>query len=186
MYENESWAKLSNEIENCKKCILYKTRNNVVIYSGKIGAPIMFIGEAPGKEEDLAGKPFVGRAGKTLNQKIDSLNIVGKYIIVNVLKCKPTNNVYKKEYEKACVPYLFKQIELSNPKLIITLGRNAWKLFSPMPLTQMVGKPITLDNVMFFPMFHPAAILHDPRKKDLWESSWKELKKYIENESMIK
>ncbi len=146
----------------------------------------MFIGEAPGKDEDETGVPFVGRAGKILDKAIADTGLTEKdFIIVNVLKCRPAGNKYMKIYEKNCISYLNTQIEIISPKLIVTLGMHALAIFSKEKLIKNIGIPIRHQEYTVIPMLHPASVLHDPRKWNLWNDSWNALKTYIEHKKII-
>jgi len=157
---------LREEISICKKCSLYKSRINIVPGEGNPEADILFIGEAPGATEDQKGIPFCGAAGKFLDTMLESIGLERKDVfIANTLKCRPPENRDPEDSEKiACSPYLEKQIEVINPKLIVCLGRHSTANFLPGigGITSMHGKPVRKkDGRIYLPLYHPAAALHN-------------------------
>lgn len=184
-------ALIAQQILNCRKCPLHKTRKNPVPGEGNPQAKIMFIGEAPGYWEDVKGKPFVGAAGKFLDTLIAILNLSRKDVfITNVLKCRPPKNREPSPNEvQQCTPYLDKQIRIIQPKFIITLGNYSTGYIlskAGLPfngITQAHGKfyeTTILDlHVTVFPTFHPAAGLYSGRYKKLLQQDFQLLKKEI-------
>ena len=128
----EIWKQLEDAVANCRKCSLWKTRSNPVVGGGSKDAKVMFIGEAPGYWEDVKGRPFVGRAGRVLDELLESINLSREEVyITNILKCRPPNNRNPLQSEiEACTPYLDRQIELMNPEIIATLGNFALSYIS--------------------------------------------------------
>ena len=163
-----------NSIKDCLECPLGKTRKNIVLGMGNPNADIVFVGEAPGKEEDLQGFPFVGRSGKLLDKMLASINLSRDDIyILNVLKCRPPDNrdPSKLEIEK-CEPYLKEQLKIIKPKLIVALGRISAMtiLRTKESLTNMRNKIFDYEGVDFLVTYHPAALLRNPNfKKYAWE-----------------
>ena len=159
----------------CKECNLGETRKNFVYGTGDPNADLMLVGEAPGKDEDLKGEPFVGRAGKLLDKillAIDKKRGEGVYI-ANVLKCRPPNNrdPLPSEVNK-CEPYLLKQIKIVKPKLIVALGRIAGKTLLKIdkPLKEMRGKIHSYNSTPLIVTYHPAALLRNSNfKKPAWD-----------------
>ena len=159
----------------CKECNLGETRKNFVYGIGDPNADLMLVGEAPGKDEDLKGEPFVGRAGKLLDKillAIDKKRGEGVYI-ANVLKCRPPNNrdPLPSEVNK-CEPYLLKQIKIVKPKLIVALGRIAGKTLLKIdkPLKEMRGKIHSYNGIPLIVTYHPAALLRNSNfKKPAWD-----------------
>ena len=184
-------ALIAQQILNCRKCPLHKTRKTPVPGEGNPQAKIMFIGEAPGYWEDVKGKPFVGAAGKFLDTLIAILNLSRKDVfITNVLKCRPPKNREPSPNEvQQCTPYLDKQIRIIQPKFIITLGNYSTGYIlskAGLPfngITQAHGKfyeTTILDlHVTVFPTFHPAAGLYSGRYKKLLQQDFQLLKKEI-------
>jgi len=177
---------LRNEIFQCKKCILHVQRTNVVFGEGNINSKIMCIGEGPGRDEDLQGRPFVGRSGQLLDK---ILNVCGfsrseNVFIGNIVKCRPPENRAPLPTEReTCIPYLLKQIELINPAILILLGATALNgLIDPnLKITKVRGSWIKWNNRLVMPTFHPAALLRNPNlKKDSWEDFKKVVQKYRE------
>ncbi len=174
---SDELLRIKQEVLDCKKCPLYKTRKNPVFGEGSLKAMIMFIGEAPGYNEDLLGRPFVGRAGKFLDELLDSINLSRNEIfITNILKCRPPNNRDPLESEiKACSPYLNEQINIIKPRIIVTLGNFSTRFIlkkfsiSPQQITKIHGKVFRIKNLIYdvvvIPMFHPAAALYNPNMK---------------------
>ena len=161
---------LSKAIENCMRCKLGKTRNNLVFGSGSKNAKLVIIGEAPGAEEDKQGVPFVGRAGQMLTKMIENVIEVPRQevFICNILKCRPPENRNPEEDEiSCCEPYLKKQLEIINPKLILTLGKFAsqWLLQSETPISKLRGKFSTYHGIPCLPTFHPAYLLRNSKQK---------------------
>ena len=175
--------KLNQEIRNCKKCSLWKTRGKVVPGEGPINAKIMVLGQAPGFEESKTGRPFVGRAGKFLNKLLRIAKIKReKIFITSPIKCFPPKNrkPTKKEIE-VCLPYLKKQIEIINPQKFILLGEVAFSVFFPdKKLKDFRGKWVTLRQAQgkkkFFITYHPAAGLRFPKIKKILEKDFRKLK----------
>jgi uracil-DNA glycosylase family 4 len=163
------------EIRTCPRCILSQGRTHSVPGEGPEKADIMFIGEGPGFHEDREGRPFVGAAGKYLDELLEKngLKREGVYI-TNVVKCRPPGNRDPQPEEiEACRPYLDKQIELIHPRLIITLGRFSMQRYFPgASITRIHGQPKRVGNVIYYPVFHPAAALHQPRWRDLVEEDF--------------
>jgi DNA polymerase len=161
--------KLNEEIRECQNCELEKTRTQVVPGSGNVNSDIMFIGEGPGKNEDLQGEPFVGAAGKFLNELLGEIGLKREDIyIANVVKCRPPNNRDPKPEEvQACWPWLEKQIEIIKPKLIITLGRHSLNRFIPeVSIGEYRGRVLRreikgLGKIVLLPCYHPAAALYN-------------------------
>lgn len=190
--KNKEIEKIIQEIKNCKKCSLWKTRRNPVPGEGDINTEIMFIGEAPGKSEDEQGRPFVGAAGKLLTQLINSIKLSrSKVYITNVLKCRPPNNRDPLPIEiEACTPYLKRQIKIIKPKIIVTLGNHSTKyilkqLKIPFQgITRARGKiyigAINNVRVKVIPTFHPAAALYNPKFKKYLEEDFITIKKILE------
>lgn len=175
--------KLEQKVKKCKKCPLKDGRTNVVFGSGNVNADVLIIGEAPGKNEDLEGLPFVGKAGKYLDEllSIAGLNRNEVYI-ANVLKCRPPSNRNPRAEEiLACAPYLREQTSKINPKLIITLGNFATKfiLKNEEGITQLHGKAVTLGKFTVLPVFHPASTMYDPKKKEELEKDFAKISKLI-------
>lgn len=162
----EELDKLHKQILVCKKCPLYKTRTKAVPGEGPDNAKIMFVGLAPGRNEDIQGKPFVGMAGRFLNKLLNSINLSRREIfITSVLKCfPPKNRAPKQEEVEACKAYLEKQIEIIQPKIIVTLGNLALQTLLEKNLTvsKFHGKPQEKNRVIVFPTFHPAAGMRFP------------------------
>ena len=163
-----------NEIKDCTKCSLSKSRTKFVFGVGNPNADIVIVGEAPGKNEDLQGEPFVGRGGKLLDKILESINLNRKKVfILNVLKCRPPENRDPKPQEiLECEPYLKKQLQLINPKLIVALGRIAaiTLLRTKDSLTNMRNKIHKYENIDLIVTYHPAALLRNPNfKKPTWE-----------------
>ena len=167
---NTSWETLYNECNECKKCSLCETKTNTVFGSGNKNATLMFIGEAPGEKEDLQGLPFVGASGKLLDKYLDAVGLNREDVyIANILKCRPPKNRDPKpEEEDACIDFLRKQLELIQPKMIVCLGRiSAMRLIKPdFKITSEHGKWFKKGNFLMCAVYHPSALLREPRKRD--------------------
>ena len=165
----ETWEELEKSIENCQKCKLCKTRQNIVFGTGNKNADIMFIGEGPGADEDRLGEPFVGRAGKLMDLAFEIVEIKREDVyIANIVKCRPPQNRNPEDDEaKACMDYLRNQVILVKPKIIVLLGSVALKniLGKEYGITQARGKWIEKKGIMYMPTWHPAALLRDENKK---------------------
>ena len=165
---NDSWEKLYAECSSCNACELSKTRTNCVFGAGNKNADLLFIGEAPGDNEDKTGIPFVGRAGKLLNEYLDAVGICRDTVyIANILKCRPPKNRDPKPSEEdACIEFLHRQIDLIKPKLIVCLGRiSAQRLISKkFKISQEHGLWFEFYGVPITVVYHPALLLRDPRK----------------------
>jgi len=169
-------ATLGDTASTCEKCDLCRTRTHVVFGSGRARTRVMFIGEAPGADEDRRGLPFVGRAGKLLDQIIDAVGFDREELyIANILKCRPPRNRDPRPEEvAACTPYLEEQIRLVQPKIICALGRFAGQFLSGKPKATMGslrGKLFKYgDDILVLPIYHPAALLRNPQwKRVVWE-----------------
>ncbi len=169
-----NWDELKKLCVSCKKCDLYKTRTNVVLGKGNFNTNLMFVAEAPGRQEDLIGTPFVGNSGQLFDKILEAVDITRDEIyLTNIVKCRPPENRNPTDKEKqACLPYLRNQVALIHPKIIVCLGRVA---------AQTIIRPdfkITKEHGIFFERkgyfltatYHPSALLRDPsKKKDAWE-----------------
>jgi len=167
-------ASLEKFLAGCPRCKLSKSRKNIVFGQGNPKADLMFVGEAPGAEEDEQGLAFVGRAGQLLTKIIEAMGKKREDVwICNVLKCRPPNNRNPELDEvAACRPFLEEQIRLISPKAIVTLGTFAAQalLETDEPIGRMRGRWRTAHGARVMPTFHPAFLLRSPeRKKDVWE-----------------
>ncbi len=169
-------ASLRETILSCQACPLYRERNLAVFGEGPENAPLMVIGEGPGAKEDELGRPFVGRAGKLLDQMMEQAGLSREKnaFIANIVKCRPPKNrVPKKQEVQTCFPYLEEQIELVNPKLILLLGATALKSYRGTPLRDKIsdirGSWEKENNRLVMATFHPAAVFRNPRYKPFIE-----------------
>ena len=165
----KSWDELYAECMSCRKCDLAETRTNVVFGDGARNAEIMFIGEGPGEQEDLTGLPFVGRAGKLLDDMLAMIDLDRSRVFVgNMVKCRPPQNRDPLNVEQeACIGYLRNQVALIKPKIIVCLGRiAAMKLIrEDFKITKEHGKWFEKAGVQMIALYHPSALLRDPRKR---------------------
>ncbi len=167
-------ADFRNQICDCQLCPLGATRNKFVYGVGNPNAKVMLVGEGPGAEEDKEGEPFVGRAGKLLTDILAAIHFTREEIyIANIVKCRPPENrkPLPLEIEK-CIPYLYKQIEIINPQLILCLGATASEALLKLQgtLKSMRLKEYKVGNAIAMVTYHPAALLRNPAfKKDCWE-----------------
>lgn len=163
-------SELIAQTENCEKCSLCKERHNVVFGVGNPDAQLLFVGEAPGENEDIEGEPFVGRGGKLLDLYLNGIGLDRKenIYIANILKCRPPQNRDPKPEEMdACIPYLRELVKIMQPKIIVCVGRiAAQRLISPdFKVTKEHGIFYEKGSCLMMGTFHPAALLRDPRKK---------------------
>ncbi len=167
-------GELYEAIKDCHRCPLGDTRTHLVFGDGNENADLMLIGEAPGRDEDLSGVPFVGRAGQLLNKILEAIRFKREEVyIANIVKCRPPNNrdPLPSEVEK-CEPYLKKQIDIIRPKFILALGRIAGQtlLRTNASLTQLRGKVHNYHGIKLIVTYHPAALLRNPHwKRPAWE-----------------
>jgi len=160
--------RLAAEIAECQKCPLARGRSHTVPGEGPADARLLFIGEAPGFHEDRLGRPFVGAAGQFLQELLSSIGLTREQVyICNVIKCRPPNNRDPLPQEiEACRPFLDRQIELIKPRIIVTLGRFSMARYFPnASITQIHGRAKKIGDILYLPLFHPAAALHQPRYK---------------------
>ena len=170
----EDLESISKLVSACEACELAATRTNVVFGAGSATADLMFIGEGPGRNEDLEGVPFVGRAGELLNKILDAAEFERDEVyIANIIKCRPPNNRTPLTTEiEACVPFLARQIALIEPRIICTLGLPATQTLLGMKgsMRSMRGKVYRHRDIKVIPTYHPAAALRDPKyKRPMWE-----------------
>ncbi len=174
-------AKLNEEIQKCTKCDLHLSRTQAVLGEGNVNAKLMFIGEAPGADEDRLGRPFVGRAGKLLTSLIEATGHKREeFYIANTVKCRPPGNRTPTPMEQeACFPYLKKQIEVVNPKVLCLLGAAAafGILKRPVKITKERGTAINWEGRLVYLTYHPAYVLRNPNAK---ETLFEDIKRAIE------
>ena len=168
------YNQLRQEANRCKKCELHTTRTNVVFGAGNENADLMFVGEAPGRDEDENGEPFVGRAGQLLTKVIEAMELTrDKVYIANVIKCRPPNNRNPKRTEiESCEPYLIRQIELIKPKVICALGTFATQMLlrTEAKISSLRGNFLEYRGTKVMPTYHPAYLLRNPEgKREVWE-----------------
>lgn len=177
---DHSLQELKREVLACKACDLHKTRQNVVFGAGNPKAELMFIGEAPGQDEDIQGLPFVGKAGQLLTKIIEAMGLKREGVyIANILKCRPPNNRAPLPAEiLACGDNVRQQVELINPKVIVTLGKFASQtlLKTETPISALRGKFQAYNGIKVMPTFHPAYLLRNPDDKSL---VWDDMKKVM-------
>lgn len=171
MFEN--LKEIEEVVKNCSKCNLCKNRTNIVFGTGNKNADVMFIGEGPGADEDREGIPFVGKAGKLMNQAFLGIGISREDVyIANIVKCRPPNNrTPLREEALACLDYLRNQVMIIKPKIVVLMGNTALKniLGEEYGITASRGKWIDRKGIKYLPTFHPAALLRDDSKKiDFW------------------
>lgn len=177
---------LSQSLQGCKRCKLSGLgRSQVVFGTGNPNASIMFVGEAPGFYEDRQGEPFVGAAGKLLNELLQSAGLSRADVyIANVIKCRPPNNRDPETDEvETCKPFLFQQIEMIGPKLVCTLGNWATQtlLERKVPITKVRGQTFRHKNLVIFPLLHPAAALHQGGLQEPLREDFRKLKAYLDD-----
>lgn len=166
-------AEVRADLGDCQRCGLAGTRKEIVFGVGSETAPLMFIGEAPGAEEDRRGEPFVGRAGQLLDRMIEAMGWTRDTVyIANVLKCRPPGNRDPKPDEvESCEPFLARQIDVIKPRVIVTLGKPAAHLVlrTRAPISSLRGRFQSYRGITVMPTFHPAYLLRSPdRKRDTW------------------
>lgn len=169
---------IRSQVISCIKCSLSKTRTNAVPGKGNPKAEILFIGEAPGRNEDLKGEPFVGSAGKILSEVLESVGLSRDDVyITNVVKCRPPNNRIPLQEEKdACNQYLAKELELIKPKIICIMGNTAYgSLLNGSSITKNRGKIIEKDGQRYFLTIHPAAVIYNQELKSVLKNDMKTL-----------
>jgi len=183
--------KIKNEVLNCKKCSLYQTRTHPVIGEGSPRAKIMMIGEAPGFNEDQVGRPFCGKAGKILDELLNSIGIKREEIyITNILKCRPPENRNPQADEiKACTPYLDRQIEIIQPGAICTLGNYSAAFIMEkygvagqiQGISKIHGKIFEIKSlfgeILIIPLYHPAVATYNINMKEVLKRDFKVLAK---------
>lgn len=172
---------LKDKILHCTKCELARSRQHVIFGEGNTNAEIFIIGEAPGRDEDLQGRPFVGRSGQLLDQILAACGFsrADHVFISNIVKCRPPDNRIPSHQEAAtCMPWLLAQIELVNPKIIVLLGSTALKYISGPDgkITHERGKWINWHDRLVMPVYHPAALLRNPSLK---RATWEDFKEVI-------
>jgi uracil-DNA glycosylase family 4 len=164
---------LREEIGDCTRCALHKGRNKLVFADGDANARLLFVGEGPGADEDAQGLPFVGRAGQLLNNMISAMGLKREQVyIANVVKCRPPGNrTPEPEEANTCTPFLFRQIDIVRPEVIVALGATAatYLLGQRQPLAGLRGRVHTFRGTKLIVTYHPAFLLRDPRqKKEAW------------------
>ena len=179
----ETMEDIRKAVEACQGCPLYKTRTNIVFGDGDENAKLVFVGEAPGQDEDLQGKPFVGKAGQKLTQIIEAMKLSRSEVyITNVLKCRPPGNRNPLPEEiKACEPFLINQLKLIKPKIICALGTFSAQtlLRTDQRISLLRGRFHIYQGIKLMPTYHPAYLLRNPKfKRDVWEDVQKIMAEY--------
>lgn len=175
------------QVRACPRCPLHVGRTHAVPGDGPVNATLMFIGEAPGFHEDQQGIPFVGAAGKLLNELLQKAGIDrGTVYITNVIKCRPPGNRDPLiEEVDICTPYLDQQIEIINPQVIVTLGRHSMnRAFPDEKISVVHGQPRKVNERVYFPMYHPAAALHQPSLRSTVEADFDRLRALLDGKLM--
>jgi DNA polymerase len=174
---------LEETILNCKKCPLSQSRTHAVPGEGDLNAELMFIGEAPGRDEDLQGRPFVGRAGQLLTKIIQAMTFQRDEVyITNIIKCRPPGNRNPQGNEIAsCKDYLLAQIDLISPKVIVTLGKVAADFFirSSLGMTALRGDFYDFEDIKVMPTFHPSYLIRNEGNRNLKKMVWEDMKKVM-------
>lgn len=171
-------SEIREELGDCQRCRLSKTRQNIVFGSGNPRARLVFVGEAPGYEEDVKGEPFVGPAGQLLTKIIHAIELTREAVyILNVLKCRPPKNRNPRPDEVAtCSPFMNRQINTINPDFICALGKFATQtlLQTDRPISRLRGQFYDYQGIQLMPTFHPSYLLHNPEKKrEVWQDMQK-------------
>src|SRR4030042_3582177 len=184
MIEDKTLQSLARQIEICHKCDLYKSANHAVAGEGSASAKIIFIGEAPGFNEDIQGRPFVGNAGKYLDLLISKIGLKrGDVFITNVIKHRPPENRDPTLLEiAACNGWLDEQLLVISPKIVVTLGK--WSLGRFLPskkISEVHGKPIRTKEIIVIPMYHPAAALRSNKISSELEEDFLKNKELLQN-----
>ncbi len=185
----ELWEELYKACSECTACELSGSRTNCVFGTGNREADLLFVGEAPGEQEDLSGVPFVGRAGQLLDKYLYAVDIPREDVyIANILKCRPPKNRDPLPREEdACIDFLRRQVRLINPKIIVCLGRiAAMRLIDPdYKITKQHGEWVKRGNFYITAVYHPALLLRDPRRKEEMLEDMKKIKaKLVELEEV--
>ncbi len=180
-----TWNELYEQCRICDKCPLGKTKTNTVFGCGNQNARLMFVGEAPGEQEDKEGIPFVGAAGKLLDKYLDAVGILRDEVyIANILKCRPPHNRDPLPEEgDACIGFLREQVKLIRPEIIVCLGRiSAMRLIKPdFKITREHGIIVKKGAFAMTAVYHPAALLRDPSKKEDMYRDMKKIKAYLDS-----
>ena len=180
-----TWDQLYDACAACEKCELAKTRTKCVFGTGNREADLLFVGEAPGEQEDLSGTPFVGRAGQLLDKYLYAVDIAREDVyIAKILKCRPPKNRDPLPAEEdACIDYLREQVRLIKPKIIVCLGRiAAMRLIKPdFKISKEHGVWFEKGNFVMTAVYHPAALLRDPRRKEEMLADMQEIKKKLDS-----
>lgn len=181
--KNSVYNSLRERIIHCQKCPLSQGRTNAVPGEGSVEAELMFVGEAPGRDEDIQGKPFVGRAGQLLTKIINAMEFKREDVyITNVIKCRPPENrtPYKEEIEK-CQDYLLEQLKFVKPRVVVTLGKVASDFFVPSSLgmTALRGNFYQYGPVQVMPTFHPSYIVRNEGNRIIKKMVWEDMKKVM-------
>jgi len=187
MSKQEQLDKLNKEMLSCSKCTLRKGCIQVVPGDGSAEAEIMFIGEGPGKKEDELGKPFVGAAGKFLDEMLGVINLKRENVyIANTVKCRPPENRDPLPEEKdTCWPWLLEQIRIIQPKLIVTLGKHSMEIFLPnFKISEIHGSALRreipeIGKQIFFALYHPAAALYNGSMREVLIKDFKKIPKVL-------
>lgn len=179
-----TFEELESSCRSCTACALHETRTNCVFGTGNRNARLMFVGEAPGEKEDLSGVPFVGAAGKLLDKYLCAVDIPREDVyIANILKCRPPKNRDPLPAEQdACIGYLREQVRLIKPEIIVCLGRiAAMRLIKPdYKITAEHGQFVKKGEYTMTAVFHPAALLRDPRRKEDMFADMKKIKAFLD------
>lgn len=187
--KKELLAQLERVIVTCRNCRLWRTATHAVPGEGDLNALVMFVGEAPGANEDKLGRPFVGRAGELLDRLL-LLNGLkrSEVFITNVVKHRPPENRGPmKDEVRACLPYLLQQIKIVNPKVIVPLGRYALEVFiKDKPVSEIHGQAFKIGSRVIFPLFHPAAALRSPAVMRTLEKDFRDLPKITHGELAVR
>lgn len=181
--DGEEWERLIRKIMSCQACPLFKGRTQAVPGEGNRQARLMFVGEAPGRDEDLQGRPFVGRAGQLLTKIIQAMGFSRDEVyIANVIKCRPPENRTPRPDEvKACSPYLLRQIELIKPRVIVALGKVAtdFLLQSSKSMSELRGNFGEFQGIPVMPTFHPSYLVRNEGNKEIKKMVWEDMKKVL-------
>ena len=176
---------LIRQVQTCTRCSLSQKRTHAVPGEGSQDADVVFVGEGPGFYEDRDGRPFVGPAGKLLDELLASVGLKrGDVYITNMIKCRAPNNRDPLPGEiEACKPYLDRQFEMIAPRVVVTLGRYSFSRFFPQEsITKARGKPRRWNGLVVYPIYHPAAALHNPRLRPILEADFRNLSSFLQAE----